>query len=161
MESKFQNRCKLNGNNIFPVFETKKVFWLETYRWLPQNKPKALVFVIPGYGQYADSVAFLAQELVQRDFAAFGMDLQGFGRSEGLRGYIENLNETANDYLQYIESVQQEFPDSKTFLIGGSLGGLLSTLMGLRKEFSGLVLIAPALKLSEQLQPWITEVLNF
>ena len=57
------------------------------------------------------------------------LDLRGHGRSEGLRGHIENFDLLTDDLLLYLRRIQAKFkkssPKLKVHLFGHSLGGLI------------------------------------
>lgn len=112
---------------------------LELYRWLPEKlPPKALLFFFNGYADYCDHYAHIVHEFVEEGFACFCMDVEGkitifchfekklrcddegTGRSEGMRGYFPNLNDTLrDDQLKYVEMVKKQYGKKiKSFGIG-------------------------------------------
>jgi len=151
----------------WPHFETSIVDSigqkLATYRWMPKETPKALVFMIPGYGDYADTNANVAKLFVEDGFAAFSIDPPGFGRSDGLRGFVDNWNRTCSDILHWIRTVKQTFPQVQSYLLGESMGGAMALRLGLEspQEFKGLLLIAPAIKASENLYPILRKLVRY
>ena len=97
-------------------------------------------------------------------YACFCLDHEGFGNSEGLRGYFKNYNDSFRDpYLNFIENVKNSTPKYASlplFTIGQSLGGLLSITMAIKNPnlFTGTVLLAPATALDKNLYPILRKV---
>lgn len=82
---------------------------LETYRWLATN-PKGLLFFFNGFGDYCDHYANMVALAVEEGFSCFCMDIEGVGRSEGLRNYIDSFNQTVrDDQIEFVKKVQTEF----------------------------------------------------
>jgi len=133
---------------------------MATYKWLPKGQPRALVFLVPGYADYSDYNANVANLLVNSGYATFGIDPEGHGRSEGLRGYIDDLNRSCSDILEWIRLVKKDYPSTKTFLWGQSLGGAMALRMMLvdSTPFSGMIVTAPAIKASEDLYPMLRHI---
>lgn len=140
-------------------FQTETGARLATYTWTPKDAPKALVFMLPGYGDHMDNSANIAQQLVDHGFAAFGMDPEGHGRSEGLRGYVRDFNQSVADALRWMRQVKGKYPkQTKKFLLGGSMGGALQLrvlLLAEKDEFDGVFLSAPAVSVSDNMYPWL------
>jgi len=144
------------------TFKDSKGNTLATYKWLPKSTPKGLVFIFPGYGDYSESNANIAEALVQHNFAVFGIDPLGHGRSDGLQMYIEDFNASVVECLQWVRQVKSEYPKQKAFLWGGSLGGTTVINMLLQShngEFSGAYIGAPAIK-ADNLYPILQKVVG-
>ncbi|KAG0583339.1 hypothetical protein M758_3G130100 [Ceratodon purpureus] len=134
----------------------KKLF---TCRWLPVHQEiKALVFLCHGYGMEC-SVFMRATGIrfAQAGFAVFGIDLEGHGKSDGRRCYIENFQALVDDSISFFKSVREleEYRNKARFLYGESMGGALALHIHRKEpgEWSGAVLQAPMCKISEKLKP--------
>lgn len=105
----------------------------------------------------------LVQNLVRHDYAAYGIDLEGFGRSSGRLGYFENVMDIVDDVLAYIAQIRDAHSEPiQVFLMGGSMGGLItlhSCLEHQRRSSSsdalinGMILQAPALSIHKDSKP--------
>lgn len=77
------------------------------------------------------------------------MDMEGFGRSSGHWGYVDNVMDMVDDVLAYIGMIREAQTEPiPLFLNGFSMGGLISVHVALlddKKWIDGLVLQAPAL----------------
>lgn len=72
----------------------------------------------------------------------------GHGSSEGNRGYVESIRVLMDDVLEHCKNLQLKYgADQKIFLLGHSMGGLISAMIGIEKPefFSGMILSAPYL----------------
>uniref|UniRef100_A0A7N0V059 Serine aminopeptidase S33 domain-containing protein n=1 Tax=Kalanchoe fedtschenkoi TaxID=63787 RepID=A0A7N0V059_KALFE len=134
---------------------------LFTRSWqpLPGTTPiRGLVFMIHGYGNDI-SWTFQATPifLAQHGFACFALDLEGHGRSDGLKAFVPNVNLVVEDCVSFFTSVKQnpDFQNLPAFLFGESMGGAICLLIHLRNpnSFTGAVLIAPMCKISDKVKP--------
>ncbi|KAL8252348.1 hypothetical protein R6Q59_036041 [Mikania micrantha] len=123
-----------------------------TQSWLPidETKPvKATVFMTHGYGSDS-SWCFqkICIEYAKWGYAVFAADLLGHGRSDGLHGYLGDMDKVAATSLSYFVSVRrsERYCELPAFLFGESLGGLITMLMYLQSEpdtWTGLIFSAP------------------
>ena len=75
----------------------------------------------------------------------------GFGKSEGIRGFVESIELHLQDSKMFINRVLEKFGNPKNipiFLSGLSMGGMTSFRLALLNEFPirGIVMYAPAIK---------------
>ncbi|KAK9267707.1 hypothetical protein L1049_010139 [Liquidambar formosana] len=145
---------------------------LFTRSWLPQSSaagpPRGLICMVHGYGNDI-SWTFQATPifLAQMGFACFAIDLQGHGHSQGLKGFVPDVDLVVEDCISFFNSIKldPQFQDLPTFLFGESMGGAICVLIHLAapKAFDGAILVAPMCKISDKVKPrWpIPEILTF
>lgn len=77
-----------------------------------------------------------------------GFDQRGFGKSEGRRGYIQDVKINMDDAEQFVSKMRELYKNTPIYLLGLSMGGLLAFNLGLRHPewYRGLILMAPALR---------------
>lgn len=68
---------------------------LHTYRWpvegtSSEKPPKGIIVMFHGFGSYVGKYAFLAKLYIDSGYEVCGLDCMGFGRSEGIRGFIKS-----------------------------------------------------------------------
>eukprot|EP00246_Nothoceros_aenigmaticus_P002356 TRINITY_DN131_c0_g1_i1.p1 TRINITY_DN131_c0_g1~~TRINITY_DN131_c0_g1_i1.p1 ORF type:complete len:329 (+),score=56.61 TRINITY_DN131_c0_g1_i1:475-1461(+) len=134
----------------------KKLF---TCRWLPVDQDiKSLVFLCHGYGM--ECSVFMKGtgiRLSEAGFAVFGIDLEGHGKSDGLRAFIDDFDSLVSDCIAFFRSVREkdEYRNKARFLFGESMGGALALLVHRREsaDWNGAVLVAPMCKISDKVQP--------
>ncbi|KAK6917501.1 Serine aminopeptidase, S33 [Dillenia turbinata] len=143
---------------------------LFTRLWLPlAAPPRGLICVVHGYGNDI-SWTFQATPicLAQMGFASCALDLEGHGKSDGVRAFVPNVDFVVDDCLNYFYSVKarKDFENLPCFLYGESMGGaicLLIHFLDTKKLFSGAILVSPMCKISDNVRPsWpIPQILTF
>uniref|UniRef100_A0A2P2JW19 Uncharacterized protein MANES_01G219100 n=2 Tax=Rhizophora mucronata TaxID=61149 RepID=A0A2P2JW19_RHIMU len=132
---------------------------LFTCKWLPSSaSPKALIFLCHGYGM--ECSGFMKEcgiRLARANYAVFGIDYEGHGRSSGSRCYIKKFDDTVNDCNEFFKSVcaEKNYREKGRFLYGESMGGAVALLLHMKEPsfYNGAVLVAPMCKISEKLKP--------
>ncbi len=112
------------------------------------EKPQAVLVLVHGLGAHSQRWDFLSDYFKSKDFSIYSLDLKGFGKSEGTRGHIDSFKTYYKDIAELAIKAKKENPGKKIFLIGESMGGLISfNIGGIYPElFSGIILISPAFK---------------
>ncbi len=104
--------------------------------------------IVHGLGDHTGCYEALANFLVSRDFKVYGLDLHGFGRSEGKRGHVARIEDHISD-LKLLHAIMQQKNDlyRHTLIYGQSFGGLLALayLQKYRDDYTHAVISAPAL----------------
>ncbi|CAK9327416.1 unnamed protein product [Citrullus colocynthis] len=133
---------------------------LFTRSWLPlpPTPPRALIFMVHGYGNNI-SWTFQATSifLAQMGFACFALDIEGHGRSQGLKAFVPNVDSVVHDCLSFFNflKLDPQFQGLPSFLYGESMGGAICLLIHFAdpKGFDGAVLVAPMCKISDNVKP--------
>jgi len=84
----------------------------------------------------------------------FGHDHVGHGESEGERVQISSFQEYTDPVISQCQRKKEEYPNVPLFIIGHSMGGLI-TLMAVLKEqdsslFDGVVLMGPLIQIAPE-----------
>ena len=120
--------------------------------WMPSaGAPKAIVLFAHGTAVHSGFYDSWATELTSHGYAVFGVDLRGWGQSQGYgrRGSVGHFDEYVEDLVLARREVARRFHGKPVYLQGESLGGavvLMANISG-RVSSDGLVLNAPAVKL--------------
>ncbi|KAL3676230.1 hypothetical protein R1sor_026178 [Riccia sorocarpa] len=147
--------------------KTSRGIEIFTQIWTPTDRqPKALICMVHGYGNNSSwtfqNTAILFTEM---GYAACASDLQGHGQSDGLKGYLPDVQEVADDCREFFRSVieREEFRGIPKFLYGESLGGAICLLIHFqeRAKWDGAILAAAMCKISDNMRPpWpVAEIL--
>lgn len=117
--------------------------------WQPTGKDGAVVCVVHGLGEHSGRYAQFARRLGEQGFTVCAFDQRGFGRSPGMRGYINSYAEMLADIDLFLRKTKTMFPNRKYFLYGHSMGGALVLNYALRRrpELAGVVSTGPWLRL--------------
>ncbi|KAI3795818.1 hypothetical protein L1987_38478 [Smallanthus sonchifolius] len=148
-------------------FNSPRGLSLFTRSWLPLTPPRGIICMVHGYGNdiswtFQATAIFLAGN----GFACFALDMEGHGRSEGLKAFVPDVDAVVDDYLAFFTSIiDANYQNLPKFLFGESMGGAICLLTQFRKPnfFDGAILIAPMCKISDKVRPsWpIPEILMF
>lgn len=108
---------------------------------------KALVIINHGFAEYGGRYDYVAQYLKQEAFSVYRYDLRGHGESSGKKGHIDAYQDFIDDCQVIVELARTENPDLPIFMLGHSMGGLVSVLYALQypDTLSGQILVGPAL----------------
>ncbi len=116
--------------------------------WLPDEPPDAVVAYLHGVGGHSGqpTYRYLIESLVSSRRAVYGLDLRGFGRSEGRRGHVDNWRSYLSDVSAFLAAVRHQHPQVPVFLFGQSLGGLIALEYAIEadRRLSGVIVSAPA-----------------
>ncbi|KAH7279066.1 hypothetical protein KP509_37G003900 [Ceratopteris richardii] len=100
-------------------------------------------------------------------YAAFTMDIEGHGQSDGLKAFIPDLNLVAEDFYAFfsMHKSEERYKNLPFFLFGESLGGGVCLLLHLAHPdaFDGAILLSPMCKISDKIKPpWpLPQLLTF
>jgi len=117
--------------------------------WLPDDpSPRAALLVVHGLAEHCGRYSNVVDYFVPRGYAVYGLDHVGHGQSEGLRVYVDHFNDFTDNVKIYFDMIRQWQPDLPIFIIGHSMGGLITTfyLFEHQDELQGAVLSAPLIK---------------
>ncbi|MFP5383367.1 MAG: lysophospholipase [Gammaproteobacteria bacterium] len=118
--------------------------------WLPVTPPRAAVVLVHGTIMHSGLYDEFGRYLAARGYVVYGIDLQGWGRSDGIgpRGDVYNYDKYVSDVALVIDRLRIEYPGIPVFGFGESLGGAVVLLGQVQRRsfFDGLLLSAPAFK---------------
>ena len=126
------------------TFELNNETFFATY-WRPMDV-KALIFFCHGYAEYLSaSYDEVAETLAKEGFLIFGHDHVGHGRSSGQRVQVSCIEDYVQPVLVHVKKVQRDYNDLPLFILGHSMGGLITinVLLAEQELFQGVVLMGP------------------
>ena len=114
--------------------------------WRPEQ-PTAALINLHGLGDHSGLYAPLTEKLAAAGIAVHALDMRGHGRSPGPRAYVERWDDYLDDLEAFIEWVAGREPGLPIFLLGHSLGGLISLDYAIRRpaRLAGVIVSAPPL----------------
>ncbi len=118
------------------------------YRKWAAASPRAAFLLVHGLGTYGDSWKFMGDFFLKRNISSYAIELRGFGRTAGTKGYVDSFSAYYDDIKALREIIIRENGDIKIFLTGQSMGGVIVfTASALYPNlFSGVICVAPAFK---------------
>ena len=111
---------------------------IHNYRWPAEGleagqAPKGVIAMFHGYGSYVGKFAYLARLFVAQGYDVIGMDMRGFGYSEGTRGIIEDREDFYQEGYTFLQAARKHYSEKlysghslKFFTFGYSQGGALT-----------------------------------
>src|SRR6056297_73974 len=123
---------------------------LSGYLWKTENKPKAVINLVHGFGEYSERYSHWAELFVKSGYAVHAIDYRGHGKSDGRRGYIHSFDDFLNDIDVLVQESEKMFPEIPQFIYGHSLGGNIVTNYILKRDnnFKGAIISSPWFKLA-------------
>lgn len=181
-EAKDSNRNP-DDPHQFSEYKTSNGYTLATYTWLPEcgiDKAKGCVFLMHGVFAhvrfeylepdaenhrviYTDSIP---AHLNSMGLIVVGHDHPAHGRSSGLRGYVDSmddLRDAAVDFIDYtLARDDLELTGKPRFLAGMSLGATVAIgVSRLRPDrFTGYILFSPAVRTPDDMFGWYGKFLK-
>ena len=123
--------------------------------WLPEGELKASVLVVHGLAEHSGRYMNVVNHLVPSGYAVYGIDHIGHGKSDGERVYVERFQDYTKTLKIYFNMIRDWQPEKPIFLIGHSMGGLISAayLLEHQDELTGAVLSGPSIKVPDNISP--------
>jgi alpha-beta hydrolase superfamily lysophospholipase len=122
---------------------------LELYyqSWHPDTEPKATLIIVHGLGEHSGRYINLVNPLVADNYAVYAFDNRGHGRSPGKQGYVNSFDEYRQDVMVFQKLVMAAEGERPLFIMGHSLGGLITlyTILHDSTGYNGAIISAPAL----------------
>ena len=123
--------------------------------WLPEGESKAILLVVHGLAEHSGRYMNVVNHLVPSGYAVYGIDHIGHGKSGGKRAYVKRFQDYTKTLKDYFDMIREWQPEKPIFLIGHSMGGLISAayLLEYQDELSGAVLSGPSIKVPDNISP--------
>eukprot|EP00510_Aplanochytrium_minuta_P003310 CAMPEP_0184006616 /NCGR_PEP_ID=MMETSP0954-20121128/806_1 /TAXON_ID=627963 /ORGANISM="Aplanochytrium sp, Strain PBS07" /LENGTH=376 /DNA_ID=CAMNT_0026285213 /DNA_START=531 /DNA_END=1661 /DNA_ORIENTATION=+ len=131
---------RLHNKNKF--FQNSQGLWIHHCKWIKEGntQPIGLILMLHGHSEHINRHQHVAEYYASKGFVVFGMDHQGFGRSEGDRGHVEQFDHYIDDVMLFFTRVLKadysEYENLPRFITGHSMGGLITLATALRMQDS-------------------------
>ncbi|OQW47267.1 MAG: hypothetical protein A4S09_15855 [Proteobacteria bacterium SG_bin7] len=149
----------------FRGFDGTELFY---QTWEPTNSCGTIV-ITHGLAEHSECYQRLVDGMAPNGWTCLGWDMRGHGRSEGKRGAVKNFDDYSNDLKILVEVLNKVNLPKPYFLLGHSMGGLVTanTLLkfgdlgakaiALSSPLFGIAMPVPAIKdmAARLLSSWI------
>jgi acylglycerol lipase len=118
-------------------------------RWLPDDRPRAVILALHGFNDYSNAFAAVGEAWAKDGIATYAYDQRGFGAAPG-HGYWPGRFALAADAATAAEVLRRRYPGVPLYLLGESMGGAVAIVAMTGEtgapvpEVDGLILAAPA-----------------
>ena len=121
--------------------------------WLPEGEPKAILLVAHGIAEHSGRYMNVVNHFVPAGYAVYGIDHIGHGKSDGKRVCVERFQDYTKTLKKYFSMIRGWQPEKPIFLVGHSMGGLISSayLLEHQDELTGAVLSGPGIKVPDNI----------
>jgi len=120
---------------------------------------KARLLIVHGLHDHCGRYAHIADYFTERGFSTVRYDMRGYGKSGGVRGYIDRFD----DYIQDMDTVVEHHLSKRgipNFLFAHSMGGLIASHHILQNGnlYQGVVFSGGLFKVNEDLSPLLQKM---
>lgn len=124
--------------------------------WSPASAPRGVILLVHGAGEHSARYQHVAAFFTANGYVFAGLDHNGHGRSDGVPGHLVDFEDYSADLRLLQDRVVSEYGGLPLFLLGHSLGGLITCnyLLQHQAEFSGAILSGPAIKAEVEPPPY-------
>lgn len=121
--------------------------------WLPEGESRAVLLIVHGLAEHSGRYINVVNHMVPSGYAVYGIDHIGHGKSGGKKLYVERFQDYTKTLKNYFDMIREWQPQKPIFMIGHSMGGLISAayLLEHQDELSGVILSAPSIKVPDNI----------
>lgn len=143
------------------TFQTSDNITIHTAYWATSDTPKAIVIIVHGIGEHIGRYQHVAEHLIAHDYAVYGLDHRTHGKSGGEpRAYFDNFEQPVADLSIYFDQIKAKHPHHKIFMLGHSMGSLITLLFTLNRqmELAGVISSGTPLNIDELASLMLTRI---
>ena len=131
--------------------------------WLPGDEPRAVLLIVHGLAEHSGRYMNVVNHFVPLGYAVYGIDYLGHGKSDGPRVYVKEFNDYIDTLSVYVDMVRKWQPGKPSFLLGHSMGALVSAIFLLdhQDELTGAILSGPSVKAPSNTSPITIGMVRF
>lgn len=93
--------------------------------------PKANIVINHGFAEHLKRYDHITKRLKTAGYNVLRYDLRGHGQSKGPKGHIKSYSNFLEDANAMVDIINNKYPNLDTYMLGHSMGGLITTLYGI------------------------------
>ena len=130
--------------------------------WPVVGDVNAVIVLVHGLGEHCQRYDTLGDFLGRHGYALCSMDLPSHGNSSGVPGHVDRFSQFSDAVLTLYSRAQAQYPDRPVFLLGHSMGGLISAnlLLDHQDKFSGALLSGAAIQSPQEPPAWQVSIIK-
>jgi alpha-beta hydrolase superfamily lysophospholipase len=123
--------------------------------WLPEREVKAVILIVHGLGEHCGRYMNHVNRFTPLGYAFYGLDHIGHGKSGGGREQINRFEDFTAPLTAYYKMVKEWQPGKPIFILGHSMGGLITSfyLLDNQDKFKGAIISAAGVKVPANISP--------
>jgi alpha-beta hydrolase superfamily lysophospholipase len=102
------------------------------------EKPSAILLIVHGYAEHCFRYDHVAKFFNTHSFHVRSFDFYGHGKSEGLEGYVSDFDVYVSELEEITARTKADFPEIPIFILGHSMGGVVTGIAAAKKRLSGI-----------------------
>lgn len=133
------------------------------------HNPKGVILINHGFAEHLGRYDYVSKRLVGSGYNVYRYDLRGHGRTNSKLGHVEDFNDFIEDCNEMVELIIKENTGLSIFMLGHSMGGLITVLYGINYNnkihgqiFSGAALgTLPSADKVKKILPFINRLFRY
>ncbi|MGD0565940.1 MAG: alpha/beta fold hydrolase [Candidatus Goldiibacteriota bacterium] len=115
------------------------------FRKWPVKNPKAVLLAVHGMGAHSQRWEEMAKFFKAKKVAVYAIELRGYGDLRQVPGHVESMDLYIKDIGILKNIIKKENPSSPVFIIGESMGAVIShmTAQEFDGDYKGLIEVSP------------------
>jgi acylglycerol lipase len=128
--------------------------------WMPEEKCRAILVLVHGLGEHSGRYEHVAEFFTSKGIGIATYDLRGHGKSDGLRAYVNSIDEHLRDLDIFYQGVLRRHPDVPLFLYGHSMGATIATLYTITRQpqIAGLLVTGALIRMGDDISPMLIKM---
>ncbi|GLR19150.1 alpha/beta hydrolase [Portibacter lacus] len=110
---------------------------INTIEWETKN-PKGVILIVHGYAEHCARYEHVAHFFNQNGYTVRSFDFSGHGKSEGTKAFISNFDIYVAELEEQAKSMVNDYPNIPGFILGHSMGGVVTGIAAARHQLSGI-----------------------
>ncbi len=95
--------------------------------WPADGSVRGIAILVHGFNAHSGYFEWAAKQFASQGFAAYALDHQGRGRSEGERFFVEKFSNWVDDVNTLAGIARSEHPGVPVYVLGHSVGGMIAS----------------------------------
>ena len=95
-------------------------------------EPKGVILINHGFAEHLGRFDYVANAFCKAGYNVYRYDLRAHGQTKAELGFIESFNDFIKDTHEMVEMIINENNDLPIFMLGHSMGGLITALYGIK-----------------------------
>lgn len=115
-------------SNLLKLRDGVQIYYLKD----SVENPKAVLLINHGFAEHSSRYDYVAQKFNDANYSVYRYDLRAHGRTKSELGHIESFQDFIDDANEMVNLIKKENKNIPVFMLGHSMGGLITALYGIK-----------------------------